>query len=83
MDRMAVKERIIFQPYIPGRGAKVALGQAVVCRSPEEAQRRIEKAMAGGRVVGAHIIRVFDDESSGEYGEPQYLAAVGKVPGTD
>ncbi len=80
---MATKERIIFQPYIPGRGAKLVLGQAVVCRSPEEAHRRAEKAMTGGRVVGAHIIRVLDDESSGEYGEPDYLAAVGRVPSGD
>ncbi len=77
---MAMKERIIFQPYLPGRGARVVLGQAVVCRTPEDAHRRAEKAMAGGRIVGAHIIRVRDDESSGEYGEPDYLAAVGKVP---
>ena len=77
---MAPKERIIFQPYMPGRGAAVILGQAVVCRSPEEAIRRAEKAMAGGRVIGAHVIRVLDDESSGEYGEPDYLATLGKVP---
>ncbi len=77
---MAVKERIIFQPYIPGRGAGVVPGQAVLCRNPDDAQRRAEKAMGGGRVVGAHIIRVLDDEASGDYGEPEYLAAFGRVP---
>ena len=77
---MAVKERIIFQPYIPGRGAAVVPGQAVQCRNPDDAQRRAEKAMAGGRVVGAHIIRVLDDETSGDYGEPEYLATLGRVP---
>ena len=80
---MVMKESIIFQPYMRGRGAGVAPGQAVACRSLEEAQRRADKAMAGGRVVGAHIIRVTDDAASGEYGEPEYLAALGKVPVTD
>jgi hypothetical protein len=79
---MTAKERIIFQPYMPGRGAGLVLGQAVQCRNPDEARRRAEKAMAGGRVVGVHIIRVLDDETSGDYGEPEYLAALGRVPVT-
>jgi hypothetical protein len=77
---MAMKERIIFQPYIPGRGAGVVPGQAVQCWNLDDAQRRAEKAMAGGRVVGAHIIRVLDDETSGDYGEPEYLTTLGRVP---
>lgn len=79
---MAMKERIIFQPYVSGRGAAITLGQAVLCRSVEEAQRRAEKAMTGGRVIGAHVIRVSDDAASGEYGEPDYVVALGKVPVT-
>ena len=77
---MAMKERIIFQPYMPGRGAGVVPGQAIQCRNPDDAQRRAEKAMAGGRVVGVHIIRVLEDEASGDYGEPEYLATLGSVP---
>jgi hypothetical protein len=77
---MAMKERIIFQPYVSGRGSAVLSGQAVLCRSVEEAQRRAEKAMAGGRAVGAHVIRVNDDAASGEYGEPDYVVALGRVP---
>ena len=49
---MAAKERIIFQPYTTGRGNNVLPSQAVLCRNPEDAQRRAEKAMAGGRIVG-------------------------------
>jgi hypothetical protein len=82
MDPMTAKERIIFQPYMPGRGTGLVPGQAVQCRNSDEAQRRAEKAMAGGRVVGVHIIRVLDDEASGDYGEPEYLAALGRVPVT-
>jgi hypothetical protein len=77
---MTAKERFIYQPYMPGRGAGVIAGQAVQCRSSEEAQRRADKAMAGGRVVGAQIIRVLDDESTGDFGEPEYLATLGRVP---
>jgi hypothetical protein len=78
---MVAKERIIFQPYTTGRDNNVLPGQAVLCRNPEDAQQRAEKAMAGGRIVGAHILRVLDDEAAGDYGEPEYLAEFGRVPG--
>ncbi|MCC6915639.1 MAG: hypothetical protein IT566_18220 [Rhodospirillaceae bacterium] len=79
---MAMKERIIFQPYMSAPGAALVSGQAVLCRSVEEAQRRAEKAMTGGRVVGAHVIRVSEDAAAGDYGEPAYVIAFGKVPVT-
>jgi hypothetical protein len=77
---MTAKERILFQPYIAGRHAGVVPGQAVLCRSIDDAHWRAEKAMAGGRVVGVHIVRVHDDAAAGEYGEPEYPAAFGTVP---
>jgi len=79
---MAMKERIIFQAYLAGRGAAIVSGHAVLCQSVEEARRRAEKAMSGGRAIGAHVIRVMDDAASGEYGEPSYVLAWGKVPVT-
>lgn len=79
---MVMKERIIFQSYVSAPGVAVVSGQAVLCRSVEEAQRRAEKAMMGGRVVGAHVIRVSDDAASAEYGEPDYVLALGRVPVT-
>ena len=77
---MAATERIIFQPYVTGRGNGLLPGQAVLCRNPDEARRRAEKAMAGGRIAGAHILRVMDDMAAGDYGEPEYLAQFGRVP---
>jgi len=77
---VALKERILFQPYVSGRKAELLPGQAVLCRNTEEAHRRAEKAMAGGRVLGVHIVRVFDDAATGEYGIPEYLSQFGKVP---
>ena len=38
--------------------------------------------MAGGRIAGAHILRVMDD-MAGDYGEPEYLAEFGRVPNTE
>ena len=43
--------------------------------------RRAEKALAGGQVVGAHIVRVVADEDAGDYGEPEFLAALGTPDG--
>ena len=77
---MAVTERIIFQPYTSGSGSSLRPGDAVLCRTVDNAQQRAEKAMAGGRIVGAHIIRVLEDVAAGDFGVPQYLATFGRVP---
>jgi hypothetical protein len=53
----------------------------VACRSPEEAIRRAERAIASsGLVAGAHVVRVLADGAAGDFGEPDYLAAFGTVP---
>lgn len=77
---MALAERIIFQPYTAGKRGGVKPGQAIACRSPEDAQRRAEKAMASGMIVGGHVVRVMADEEVGDYGEPEFLGIYGKVP---
>jgi len=77
---MAAMERIIFQPYTAGRGDRLLPGEAVLCRTVDNARQRAEKAMAGGRIAGAHVIRVSDDAEAGEFGEPEYLEAFGRVP---
>ena len=77
---MAASERIIFQPYTSGRGNSLLPGEAVLCRTAENGRQRAEKAMAGGRIVGAHVIRVLEDAAAGDYGEPEYLATFGRVP---
>ena len=77
---MAATERIVFQPYLRGRRGALVAGVPVACRSPEEGVRRAEKAMAAGSAVGAHVVRVLNDEEAGDYGDPEYLAAFGAVP---
>ena len=80
---MAASERILFQPYTAGKRGALKPGQAVSCRTPEEGMRRAEKAIAGGQVVGAHVVRVLADEEVGDYGEPEYLASFGTMPDSE
>ncbi len=77
---MAVKERIIFQPYLRGKRGALVAGTAIACRNQEEGVRRAEKAMQAGSAVGAHVVRVVNDEEAGDYGDPEFLAALGAVP---
>ena len=77
--------RIIDQLPIQGDHHITALkpGQAIACRNPEDAQRRAEKAMANGMIVGGHVVRVMADEEVGDYGEPEFLNIYGRVPVTE
>jgi hypothetical protein len=77
---MAATERIIFQPYLRGRRGALQPGVPIACRNADEGTRRAEKAMAAGSVVGAHVVRVTNDEEAGVYGDPEYLLALGAVP---
>ncbi len=77
---MASTERIVFLPYTRGRRGAITPGVPVPCRNAAEGERRAEKAMASGSVIGAHVVRVVANEEAGDYGEPVYLAAFGIVP---
>lgn len=71
--------RIIYQPYLKG----LKPGPPIVCRDPAEGERRAEKAMAAGSILGAHVVRIAVDEDAGDYGEPDYLFTFGHVPVTE
>jgi len=77
---MAVAQRIIFQPYIAAKRGGLKPGPAVACRNPADAERRAEKAMGSGAIVGAHVVRIMADEEAGDYGEPEFLNVYGRVP---
>jgi hypothetical protein len=77
---MALAERFIFQPYIEGKRGAIKAGPPVACRNAEEAQRRADKAMAGGAIIGCHVVRVMADEEAGDYGDPEFLGTFGRVP---
>ena len=42
--------------------------------------RRAEKALAGGSILGARIVRMHHDDDAEEFGAPEYLGEVGQVP---
>lgn len=77
---MPAKEHVIFQPYLRGARGMVKAGTPVACRTADEGRRRAERALASGTVIGAHVVRVLADEDAGDYGDPEYLAALGDVP---
>jgi hypothetical protein len=77
---MSASERIIFQPYRRGKRGNVVAGVPTICKTSDEAQRRADKAMAGGDVIGAHVVRMTVDTELGEYSEPEYLSVLGVVP---
>jgi hypothetical protein len=77
---MAQTEQIVFQPYVTGKRGAIMPGPAIPCRSIEEANRRAEKAMAGGQVLGGHVVRMMVDAEAGDYGDPEFVATYGTVP---
>ena len=79
---MTSTSQIIFQPYVPGARGNLKAGVAVACRTPEEGIRRAERAMAGGSILGAEVVRVTHDAGADEFGEPEFIARLGQTPET-
>ena len=80
---MASTTQIIYQPYVAGPRGALKAGPALTCRSPEEGLRRAERALEGGSILGAQIVRMTHDDDAGEFGEPEFLGTVGRVPEGD
>lgn len=80
---MSSTSQIIYQPYIAGARGSLKAGVAVACRTPEEGIRRAERALAGGSILGAQVVRMTHDDAADELGEPEYLGTFGRVPSTD
>ncbi len=80
---MSSTTQIIYQPYIAGPRGTLKPGQAISCRTAEDGLRRAERAFTGGSILGAQVVRMTHDDDAGEFGEPQFLGKVGRVPETD
>lgn len=78
---MASTTRIIYQPYVAGPGGSLKAGIPIACKSADEGLRRAERAMQGGSIQGAQVVRMTHDDDAGEFGEPEFLGQVGRVPG--
>ena len=77
---MPITAQIIYQPYLPGARGVLKAGIPVVCRTADEGSRRAERALAGGSIIGAQVVRVLHDAEADEFGTPDYLGEVGRVP---
>lgn len=77
---MPATTQIIYQPYVNGPRGVLRPGIPVICRTADEGVRRAERAMAGGSIVGARVVRVFHDDAADEFGAPEYLGEFGQVP---
>jgi len=77
---MPATAQIIYQPYVAGPRGTLRPGTPVACRTPEEGIRRAERALAGGSILGARVVRVHHDEAADEFGPPEYLGDFGQVP---
>nr|WP_321985845.1 hypothetical protein [uncultured Lichenicoccus sp.] len=77
---MPATPQIIYQPYLAGKRGALQAGVPIVCRTREEGLLRAEKAMHGGSIVGARVVRVWHDAEADEFGDPEYLGEVGRVP---
>ncbi len=77
---MPATAQIIYQPYVAGARGALKPGTPIVCRTAEEGARRAEKALAGGLIIGARVVRVLHDSATDEFGDPEYLGEFGQVP---
>ena len=80
---MTSTTQIIYQPYVAGARGSLKAGVAIACRTPEEGIRRAERALAGGSILGAEVVRVTHDAAAYEMGEPEYLGKFGRTPAAD
>jgi hypothetical protein len=67
-------------PYVQGSRGGLKPGDIIQCRNRETAELRAEKLMASGRVLGVDVVRQTADPALDEYGEPEYLLRLGRVP---
>ena len=72
--------QVIYQPYVAGARGALKAGVPIACRSAAEGLRRAERALAGGSVLGAQVVRMTHDDDAGEFGEPEFLGTFGRVP---
>ena len=77
---MAFTTQVIYQPYLAGARGALRAGTPVACRTSAEGLRRAERALAGGSILGAQVVRMMHDDRAEEFGEPEYLGTFGRVP---
>ncbi len=66
--------------YVAGARGALKVGEQIACRDEANAHVRAEKLMATGKVLGVDVVKQTADAEAGDYGEPEYLSRLGRVP---
>lgn len=66
--------------YVAGSRGSLKVGEQIACRDEANAYARAEKLMAAGKVLGVDVVKQTADPEAGDYGEPEYLSRLGRVP---
>jgi hypothetical protein len=70
----------VVQTYIAGARGALKVAEQIPCPSEQNGRARAEKLMAAGRILGVDLVKQIADPEAGEYGEPEYLVRLGRVP---
>ncbi len=76
----AEETRHVVQPYKLKKGGGLVAADVFVARNAIAAQDRARKLYATGRFAGVDAYTATNDPEAGEYGEPVFLARLGRVP---
>ena len=80
---MAQITKYICQPYLVRKKNILNHGAAIVCINEQSARVRAERLIENQRAAGVDVIKLTADPDAGDYGEPEYLARLGRVPALD
>lgn len=80
MAEGSTRTTYVVQTYVAGARGSLKIGEQIACTSEQNGRARAEKLMAAGRVLGVDVVKQIADPEAGEYGEPEYLVRVGRVP---
>ena len=74
------KTTFVVVTYVAGARGALKVADQIPCHSEQNATARAEKIMALGRVLGVDVVKQVADAEAGDYGEPEYLQRLGRVP---
>jgi len=74
------KTSFVVVTYIAGARGALKVAEQIPCYSEQNAYARAEKLMAAGKILGVDVVKQVADVDAGDYGEPEYLARLGRVP---
>lgn len=79
-NKTGAQTSFVVVTYVAGARGALKVAEQIACHSEQNAHARADKIMAGGKVLGVDIVKQTADPEAGEYGEPEYLTRLGRVP---